>query len=211
MTTDDPDQSPGRRQRKTAEARKAEIVETAIRLAAEVGPDRLTTQQLAHEIGITQPAIFKHFPTKAEIWQAVGERISTFLSAGAETAPDLPDPPEVRLVNLVRRHLTFIRSNPAIPAILFSRELHAENDKLRRLFERLMQNRQQVFRAVIEQGIASGRFRADLDADVAAGLYVALVQGQAMRWSLSARSFDLVAEGGAMAQLLLAGFYAPKG
>lgn len=211
MTTDDPDQSPGRRQRKTAEARKAEIVETAIRLAAEVGPDRLTTQQLAAEIGITQPAIFRHFPSKGDIWQAVGERISTFLSAGAETAPDLADPPEARLVQLVRRHLTFIRTNPAIPAILFSRELHAENDTLRRLFERVMQNRQQVFRAVIEQGIAAGRFRADLDTDAASALFVTLVQGQAMRWSLSGRSFDLVAEGGVMAQTLLSGLYPTQG
>lgn len=211
VTADDPDASTGRRQRKTAEARKAEIVETAIRLAAEVGPDRLTTQQLAREIGITQPAIFRHFPTKADIWQAVGERISTFLNAGAEAAPSRPDPPEDRLVALVRRHLGFIRSNPAIPAILFSRELHAENETLRRLFERVMQNRQQVFRAVIEQGIAAGRLRADLDADAASALFVTLVQGQAMRWSLSGRSFDLVAEGGTMAETLLAGLIGPKG
>jgi len=27
------------------------------------------------EIGISQPAIFRHFPAKADIWEAVGDRI----------------------------------------------------------------------------------------------------------------------------------------
>ncbi|MEJ2019266.1 MAG: helix-turn-helix domain containing protein, partial [Maritimibacter sp.] len=55
---------PTTRSRKSASDRKAEIVETAIRLSADVGPNRVTTQHLADAVGVTQPAIFRHFATK---------------------------------------------------------------------------------------------------------------------------------------------------
>lgn len=57
--------------RKSAKERKVEIVEATLRLAAEIGPDRMTTEALAKEVGISQPSIFRHFPTKGHIWEAV--------------------------------------------------------------------------------------------------------------------------------------------
>ena len=49
--------------RKPAEDRKAEIVATLLALADQIGPDRLTTNDIAREVGLTQAAIFRHFPT----------------------------------------------------------------------------------------------------------------------------------------------------
>lgn len=190
--------------RKSAANRKAEIVEMAIRLAADVGPDRLTTTMLAAEIGITQPAIFRHFPTKEAIWQAVGEHIGKRMEL---TAPaDDNDDPTGQLRRMVLDHLDSIQKTPAIPAILFSRELHAENDALRQHFAELMANRQMIFAQIIERGIREREFAVDLDAKDAAYLVLALIQGLAMRWSLSGRSFDLVAEGGRLMAMQIAGF-----
>ena len=64
-----------KRTRMPAEARKSEIVDCALKLAGKVGPERLTTEMIAREIGITQPAIFRHFAKKEEIWSAVGVRL----------------------------------------------------------------------------------------------------------------------------------------
>ena len=57
--------------RKPADERKDEILRAALRLADELGPDRLTTNAVAEAVGLTQPAIFRHFPTKTVLWQAV--------------------------------------------------------------------------------------------------------------------------------------------
>ena len=53
------------RTRKSARERKSEIVEAVLVLAAEVGPDRLSTEALASAVGISQPGIFRHFRKKA--------------------------------------------------------------------------------------------------------------------------------------------------
>jgi AcrR family transcriptional regulator len=195
------------RHRKSAADRKAEIVEVAIALAAEVGPDRVTAEMLAAKIGISQPAIFRHFPNKGAIWLAVAAQIAGFMGQGSDARDDQGDPVDA-LVALVEAHLSGVARNPAIPAILFSRELHARNDELRAHFAAIMVNRQAVFAALIGRAVEGGAFRQDLAADDAAYLVLALIQGLAMRWSLSGRGFDLVAEGGRLMRLQIAGFAA---
>lgn len=194
------------RVRKTAEVRKAEIVDAALRLAGDIGPDRLTTEALAKSVGISQPGIFRHFPTKANIWEAVAESISKRLRANFAASEKEQKLPVDRLRSFVTDHLSFIEKTPAIPAILFSRELHAENDILRAFFARMIANRQAHISGLIAAEIEAGRFAKTLDADDAAYLILALIQGLAMRWSLNARSFDLVEEGRRLLELQLAGF-----
>ena len=50
--------------------RKAEIVRTVLALADRIGPDRVTTGAAAAAVGVTQAALFRHFPTKAALWLA---------------------------------------------------------------------------------------------------------------------------------------------
>lgn len=192
------------RVRKSAEDRKAEIVDTAIRLAADAGPDRLTTEQLAAEIGISQPAIFRHFPKKTDIWQAVGQRICDLMGESAD--PIEGAGPTQKLRNNVTNHFTFIEATPAVPAILFSQELHSQNEVLRGFFARLMAERQKKLAVLIQAGIDTGEFNVSVNASDAAYLILALIQGLAMRWSLNNRGFDLVSEGQRLLELQINGF-----
>lgn len=189
-------------QRKSAEDRKAEIVKAAIHLAGEYGPDRVTTQHLADAVGLTQPAIFRHFPTKAGIWLAVGRAITGRI---AQQEMDGGGDPLAVLGRLMTDHLGQISQTPAIPAILFSRELHAENEQLRRHFETVMQARRSGLARLIERAQATGQLRPEVDAGDIAALLLSVVQGLAMRWSLENRSFDLRVEGGRLIAVLIDG------
>lgn len=186
--------------RKPAAERKAQIVDEAMRLAAELGPDRMTTQKLADAVGITQAAIFRHFPSKSEIWQAVADRIDTPLP---DKILELDEPPLDHLRAIVRRQFEFIVKTPSIPAILYSRELHAENEALRKQFSTMISRRLVLFSGLFKAAIEAGDLRAELDPDDAARLVLAFIQGTAMRWSMEERSFDLVADGMRLLELQL--------
>ncbi len=192
------------RTRKPGAERKREIVDTAIRLAAECGPERLSTESLAREIGISQPAIFRHFSTKSDIWQAVGERICSLMSESSALV-EATEPTD-RLRKLVAAQLAFIEITPAVPAILFSRELHSENEKLRAFFAGLMAQRHKNLSALFVKGIETGAFDPNTDPDDAAYLIMALIQGLAMRWSLNNRNFDLLETGAKLIELQISGF-----
>jgi TetR/AcrR family transcriptional regulator len=99
--------------RQSAEERKTQIVAAVLRLADEIGPDRLTTTDVACAIGLSQPAIFRHFPTKNELWLAVAEDIAEQLKAAWTTAETLATGPNDRLKALIEAQLSAIAHTPA--------------------------------------------------------------------------------------------------
>ncbi len=181
--------------RRTAEDRKSEIVATTLRLADELGPDRLTTQAVADAVGLTQPAIFRHFATKKALWLAVGEAIAERMAAAWDRELAKTPEPDQRLVALVLVQFRHIEANPAIPAILHSRELQTANPELRETFLGLMTRFQDLLRAELTHARDAGLVRADLAPADGAALLVSLVQGMAIRWSLGKRAFKLAKEG----------------
>jgi len=181
--------------RKSAELRKSEIVSVVLTLADQIGPDRVTTGAVAAEIGITQAALFRHFPSKAVLWKAVAECVASRLGTAWSAALSESDGPASRLTALIMAQLEQIAATPAMPMLLFSRELNVENSDLRAAF----QDRLATFGDLLKHEVAAaqeaGLFRRDVRAADIAVLLTSLVQGVAIRWSLGARNFPLRAEG----------------
>jgi len=193
------------RVRKPAETRKAEIIDATLRLADKLGPDRLTTETIADAVGLTQPGIFRHFPKKQDLWEAVAARIGSMMEVRWKKAQSGDAPATGQIRSLIGAQLRLIQSTPAIPAILFSRELHTKNKGLRKAFFGLMSRFHRLIAGLMAQACAAGELRDDLDPDDAAYLIIGLVQGLAVRWSISGRNFDLTEEGNRLLELQLKG------
>jgi len=190
--------------RKPTQERKSEIVDAVLVLAAKAGPERITTEALAAKVGISHGAIFRHFPTKNAIWSAVFESISQKMeNSWHKVAPD-PSPVK-RLRFLVRAQLKLVTLVPALPAIIFSRELHKKNAGIQKGVLILMKKFHSVLTKEIQGAIDCGELRPDLDAADTANLLIAIMQGTVLRWSITQEKFDLVATGSKMLTLTLDG------
>ncbi len=194
------------RTRKSAADRQDEIIRAAIALADEVGPDRLTTDMIARAVGLSQPGIFRHFPRKELIWEAVAEQLSKRMADAWQKARLDESDPRRRIMAMTDAHLRLIEQTPALPGILFSRELHMENKPLRSAFFRTMNTFQGLLKGSVEDAIQAGQFRKDLAPGDAAFLIIGLIQSLALRWSLSGRTLDLHATGRHLLKVLLDGF-----
>ena len=181
--------------RKSAELRKAEIVLTILDLADRIGPDRVTTGAVATEVGVTQAALFRHFPTKTAMWNAVAEHVAHLLTQSWGEALERETAPHQRLRGLIAAQFKQIAATPALPMLLFSRELNVENANLRRAFRDRLAAFYGHLKREVAAGQAEGHFRADVQADDVAVLLASLVQGMAIRWTLGAREFALMDEG----------------
>lgn len=199
------------RERKSAPERRDEIVTAAVELADAVGPERLTTNTIADAIGLSQAAVFRHFPTKQSIWEAVIAWIGDRLEQRWRAAQQPGLTADAHLRRLLIGHLDIIRTVPAIPSILLSRELHSRNDILHQGLQSLTRRFHAHLAAIIERGTGEGSFRSDLDAADAAYLAMGLVQGLVIRWSLGGRVLDLPSEGERMLAILLRGFQPASG
>lgn len=167
-----------------------------LRLADELGPDRLTTLAVAKAVGLTQPGIFRHYPTKQDLWLAVASHVAKTMAEAWEDVVATKAAPLDRAAALIEVQLRQITANPAIPAILHSRELHSENAALRDQFTGLMMRFQSLLVDALTEARVQGVFRGDIAPKDGAILLISLVQGLAIRWSLGQRAFSLEAEGG---------------
>ncbi len=181
--------------RLSAEDRKAQIVAEVLRLADEIGPDRLSTTDVARAVGLSQPAIFRHFATKGALWLAVAEDIAVRLKKDWAAAEVQSVAPEARLRALIGAQLTAISDTPALPSILFSRELQVDNPPLRDVFRGLLGAFQGRLVAAIRDQRATAVPCHEVSPEDVAMLLTSLVQGVAIRWTLGARGFPLVQEG----------------
>ncbi len=197
--------------RKSAEQRKSEIVDSVMVLADQIGPDRVTTGAVAAAIGLTQAALFRHFPTKAQLWHAVAVNISMRLYAVWTDALEGIEGPSERLVALIRAQLDVIAKTPALPMLLYSRELNVNNAELRTSFQELLLAFQSLIRDEVTQAQQAGIYRKDVPPADITVLITSLVQGVAIRWSLGARQFPLQEEGERLLRVYLKFLVIPKG
>ena len=181
--------------RKPADLRKAEIVATILDLADRIGPDRVTTGAVARAIGVTQAALFRHFPTKADMWGAAADHVAETLSQAWADALAQSADPVLGLKSLIATQLDRIAATPALPVLLFSRELNVENADLRAAFRNLLAAFHGHIVRAATAAQESGQLRRNIPATDIAVLLSSLVQGVAIRWSLGARGFPLRDEG----------------
>ena len=146
-------------------------------------------------MGVSQAALFRHFPTKAEMWLAVADHVAGELAIAWQRAMTGTDGPIDRVTALVGAQLGQIVSTPALPMLLFSRELNVGNEDLRAAFRGLLMRFQALIVAELARGQDAGRLRREVAPEDAAVLLTSLVQGMAIRWSLGARNFSLIGEG----------------
>lgn len=174
---------PGRRLR--SGQRKQEIVAAVLALARERGPDAITTQAIAERIGVTQAAVFRHFPDKEAIWLAVFAWVREALGAVFDAAVAKGGPPLARLERAFVAHVAFVAANPGVPRVLFH-ELQYPGDSAVRVEVRTMvaAYRRRIV-TLVREAKAAGALAQDLDVALAPVLFIGAVQGLVIHASLA--------------------------
>jgi AcrR family transcriptional regulator len=182
------------RKRLGADERREEIIRVTLALAARQGVDAVTTQDMAQAMGVTQGAVFRHFPSKDSIWLAVmqwvRERLMGVLGRAAAQGRDPLD----ALQRMFYAHIDFIAGHPAIPRMLMSEHLHGRSPALRQLVTEIMLAYEAKITGLLDDARAQGLARGDLDAHAAATLYIGMIQGLVLQTSILRDQRTLVAE-----------------
>ena len=191
------------RQRLSTEQRQREIVSTVLALARERGPDAITTQAIADHMGVTQGAIFRHFPDKQAIWLAVFVWVREALGAALAAASDEVTSPLTKIEQIFLAHVAFIAANPGVPRVLFH-ELQYPGDSPVRVEVRAMIStyRQRLSRLFAEAKVA-GELPATLDQALAPVLFIGAVQGLVIQASLADNEGEMVGAAQKLWPLLL--------
>ena len=158
-------------------SRAQEILQTLARML-ETSKGRITTAALASELGISEAALYRHFPSKTRMYESLIDFIEETIFGRVRTI--INDEPDAvsqcyRILSLV---VAFCQKNPGITRILNGDALAIENERLHnrvaQFFDRLEAQLKQALReAEIRDGL-----KLRVPVAVAANLMLVCVEGR---------------------------------
>ncbi|QEA12765.1 TetR/AcrR family transcriptional regulator [Comamonas flocculans] len=169
----------------SANERRAATVEAVIELAGQHNPSEISTTAIARHMGVTQGALFKHFPTKEAILEAVMGWVAERLLARVDKAIAATPSPLAALEAVFMTHVRFIVEHPGVPRMLFGELQRAEASAPKRAAQTLIQHYGERLQRLIIKGKQQGEIGAHVDNQAAALLFVGTVQGLVMQSMLA--------------------------
>jgi len=159
-------------------SRRQQILESlATMLEASPGA-RITTAALAREVGVSEAALYRHFPSKSKMFEGLIEFIEETIFSRIKLI--LSEEPQAlrRLEKILYLLLTFTERNPGITRLLTGDALTGETERLRnriaQLFERVETQLKQIIReAELREGL-----RPNLPLSAAANMLMSLADGR---------------------------------
>lgn len=174
-----------------AEERRAVTVEAVVALAAEQNPNDITTAAIAKRMGLTQGALFRHFPNKDAILQAVMEWVADRLLARVDKALQTATSPLAALEAMFMAHVEFVIEHPGVPRMLFGELQRAEETGPKRMVQALIHRYGKRLRRLLEEGKTLGELDTHLDTEASVILFIGTIQGLVMQ-SLLASDLDRI-------------------
>lgn len=160
-----------------ADERKAVTVEAVVELAAEQNPSEITTAAIAKRMRLTQGALFRHFPSKDAIWQAVMEWVAARLLERTDKAAQKKSSPLSALEAIFKTHIDFIAMHPGVPRMIFGELQHHDDTPTKRMVQTLVNRYRDRLSVLIDKGKAEGELNRDIDTKAAATLFIGMIQG----------------------------------
>ena len=185
--------------------RRIEIVAAALRLSRDRSPALITTGDIAAAVGVTQGAVFKHFPTKEAIWIAAMAWVRERLMAALTQAAQDPSTPLAGLEAVFDAHVAFVASHPGVPRLIFHELQQATDSAVKQELRTLLQAYRKLLTGLLGAAAERGEVPADLDREAAATLFVGIVQGLVMQTMVSGKPVTLKAQGDRVFAIYLRG------
>jgi len=138
--------------KESTEIRQEQIKKAVLDIIADEGLHNLSTRNLAKRIGLTEGAIFRHFPTKRDIIKGIMSDVSSNLIGSLRSIALSPDKAEVKLFNYLCSNVKYLKENRGITILLFSEAAHLGDKELKgKLSEILTEQKQFIIKIVKEE------------------------------------------------------------
>jgi AcrR family transcriptional regulator len=184
--------------------RREQILDATLRLLARTSIDALTTRDLAAELGVSQPALFRHFVSREALLLAVVAHARASLERIAVGIVDGPGPAAAQLRALGEALLAHVERSPGLPRLLFASASPAAGP-VREALRGVVSMQAALVAELCRQGQREGALAAAIDADHAATLFIGMIQGLVLRWEIAAREEPLAARFAPLFELWLHG------
>ena len=185
--------------------RKQQILECLAAMLETCPGQRITTAKLAAEVGVSEAALYRHFPSKARIFEGLIEFIEESIFSRINLILNDHKEAVVRCHHILHVLLVFSERNPGMCRIMSGDALMGENERLRarvnQFFEKLESQFKQVLR---ERKLREGK-NFTINEQALANILVGFAEGKISQYVRSGFAKKPSADFAEQWQFLMAG------
>ena len=183
-----PEAAPARKRPKQGE-RRAQILQALAAMLEQPGAERITTAALAARLAVSEAALYRHFASKAQMFEALIDFIESTLFGLINQINEREPAANAQAARIVAMVLQFGEKNPGMTRVMVGDALVFENERLQQrmnlLFDKLEAALRQSLRG-LPQGVDPAESATPTaDAQVAASMLTAFMMGRLQRFARS--------------------------
>jgi TetR/AcrR family transcriptional regulator len=158
--------------------RRLEILQ-ALALMLESNPgSRITTAALAKQVGVSEAALYRHFPSKAKMLDGLIEFIEESLFSRISRIMTDEPTAQLRCSKLLTLLLTFAERNPGMARLLAGDALQGETDRLRARVRQVFDRLETQLRLILREWAITRVPGPELATGIAANLLLSAAEGR---------------------------------
>jgi AcrR family transcriptional regulator len=177
--------------RKSTQSRREEIKTAILNIIADRGFQALSTRALAVKVGLSEGALFRHFPNKRAMMMAIMEDVDRKMVAPLGEIASGTGPAPERLQAFLCAHIRYLVEHRGITILLFSEAAHLNDDGLKNSLHSTLGRLKESVRRIVRDGQAEGAWDPAVDPDRAASLYMGIPISLNIEMILSSYRFDV--------------------
>lgn len=181
----DPEAPLGRKRPKPGE-RRVQILQTLATMLEQPGAERVTTAALAAKLGVSEAALYRHFASKAQMFEGLIEFIEQSVFTLANQIQEREPDGAAQARQMLSMLMQFAERNPGMTRVMVGDALVFENDRLltrmNQFFDRLESQLRQAMRGAADE---AGSATPTVDANVQAAVLTAFAVGRLQRFARS--------------------------
>jgi TetR/AcrR family transcriptional regulator len=166
--------------------RRVQILQTLASMLEQPGADRITTAALAAKLDVSEAALYRHFASKAQMFEGLIEFIEQSVFSLVNQIVERETSGVIQARKIVTVLLQFGEKNPGMTRVMVGDALVFENDRLvtrmNQFFDRIESQLKQALRIAAE---AAGSSTPTVDANAQASVLTAFSAGRLQRYARS--------------------------
>lgn len=175
--------------------RQKDIIDVSIKIIAKKGIQHLTIKNISKSLGISEPAIYRHFESKLDILLAILLDFKIKMQNSIDHIQALGKTSVEQIEVMFFSHFREFVNNPALAAVIFSEEIFQNDKRLARQVKSIMKLSQDFITSLIQEGQQTHMVRDDIPHEQLSLIILGALRLIVTRWRLSDTAFDLEKEG----------------
>ncbi|MCD6180074.1 MAG: TetR/AcrR family transcriptional regulator [Bacteroidales bacterium] len=183
--------------------RQEEIIEKSIQIIDEKGIQGLTIKNISKAIGISEPAIYRHFDSKFDILCTVLNGFKEDLMQRVQILEQDKSEPLIKMQNFYTQVLHRLANNPSLVSVIFSEEIFQNESRLAKKVMEIQQMNEEIVKGMLIKLKQAKQISESANIEMFTILFFGSMRQLVRQWKFSGHNFNLVEKGNILFSTLI--------